>query len=83
MSCHLNHQAKFITDNNEIFFFFLFFKENNFDVSCDQMIHMKDQDLFSVKKKKKKKRMSSATKLLGALRVKLCLPLNKQHAKLK
>ena len=71
----LKRQAKFVAD--DIFFFFFFFPEKtSLDISCEssakQMIHMKCQDLFSLKNKKKKKKMSSAAVVIDALRVKFC-----------
>ena len=46
-----------------LFLFFYFFKEKSLDISCEssakQMIHMKCQDLFSLKKKKKKKKIQN------------------------
>ena len=67
-------QAKFVAGDIQIFFFF-FSEKTSLDISCEssakQMIHMKCQDLFSLKKKKKKKKkMSSAAVVIGALRVK-------------
>ena len=38
-----------------IYLFILFFREKSLDISCET-IHMKYQDLFSMKKKKKKKK---------------------------
>ena len=56
--------------------FFLYFSEKtNLDISCESsaksMIHMKCQDLFSLKKKKKKKKKKKlfAAVVIGALRV--------------
>ena len=63
-------------------FFFFFSEKTSLDISCElsakQMIHMKCQDLFSLKTKKKQqnktkkklKKMSSAAVVIGALRVK-------------
>ena len=55
------------------FFFYYFLEETSLDISCElsakQTIHMKCQDLFSLKKKIKKK-LSSAAVVIGALRVK-------------
>ena len=50
------------TAADDIFFFFFFFSEKiSLDISCES-IHIKCQDLFSLKNKKKiKNRMSSAT----------------------
>ena len=46
-------------DDNFVLFFFYFSEKTSLDISCEssawQMIHMKCQDLFSLKKKKKKK----------------------------
>ena len=58
-------------------FFSYFSEKTSLDISCEssakQMIHMKCQDLFSLKNKKKKKikkKLSSAAVVIGALRVK-------------
>ena len=66
-------------------FFFILSEETSIDISCElsakQMIHMKCQDLFSLKKKKKKE-MSSAAVVIGALRVNSLgryIPLNKRR----
>ena len=52
--------------------FFFFSVKTSLDFSCEssaqQTIHMKSQDLFSLKNKKKIK-MSSAAVVIGALRV--------------
>ena len=51
----LKHQAKFAAD--DIQFFFYFPEKTRLDISCEsyakQTIHMKCQDLFSLKKNKK------------------------------
>ena len=48
--------------------YFHFSEKIRLDISCElsaeQMIHMKCQVLFSLKKKKKKKKMTSTTTLL-------------------
>ena len=67
------HKAKFVADDILIFFFF-FSEKTSFDISCEssakQTIHMKYQDLFSLKNKKNKiKKLSSAAVVTGALRV--------------
>ena len=55
---------------------FYFSEKTSLDISCElsakQMIHMKCQDLFSLKnnKKKNKKKLLSAVVVTGALRVK-------------
>ena len=57
-------------------FFFYFSEKTSLDISCElsawQTIHMKFQDLFSLKNKKSKK-MLSATVMTGTLRVNLWL----------
>ena len=60
-------------DDNFFFFFFFYFSEKtSLEISCEsstwQMIHMKCQNLFSLKKKKIEYRLLLI--LLGALRVK-------------
>ena len=56
--------------------FFYFSEKTSLDISCEssakQTIHIKYQDLFSLKskKKKKKKKLSSAAVVIGTLRVK-------------
>ena len=54
----LKCQAKFVVDDSlKIFFFFFFSEETSLAISCEmyakQMIHMKCQDSFSLKKKNK------------------------------
>ena len=57
-------------------FFFIFSEKTSLDISCDssvkQTIHMKCQDLYSLKNKKNKikKKMPSAAVVIGASRVK-------------
>ena len=76
-------KAPITTAADDIFFFylfiyfFLFSEKTSLDVSCEssawQTIHMKCQDLFSLKKKKKKKNIFECDLLqilLGTLRVK-------------
>ena len=71
---HLTLKAPITTAADEVFLFcflfvflFYFSEKTSLEISCEsstwQMIHMKCQDLFSLKnlKKKKKIRMSSAT----------------------
>ena len=54
---------------HSIFFFYFYFSEKtSLDILCES-IHMKCQDLFSLKNKKKKKKMSSAAVVIGTLRV--------------
>ena len=70
---HCHTYPKFVAD--DIHFFFS--EKTSLDISCEssakQTIHMKCQDLFSLKiKKKKKKKMSSAVFVTGTLRVKSC-----------
>ena len=52
-------------DDNFFIYFFYFSEKTSLDISCEssawQMIHMKCQDLFSLKNKKKIFRMLSAT----------------------
>ena len=65
-----------MTFNSFFFFFFFFFfsEETSIDISCaKQMIHMKCQDLFSLKNKKKK--LSYAAVVIGALRVKTAIKI--------
>ena len=61
-------------DNFFLFFFFYFSEKTSLDISCEssawQMIHMKCQDLFSLKNKKKFE-CCLLQILLGALRVNL------------
>ena len=70
----LKHQAKFVAEN--ILKIFSYFSEKtSLDISCElsakQTIHMKCQDLFSLKNKKKiNKKLSSAAVVIGTLRVK-------------
>ena len=58
-------------------FFFYFLEKTSLAISCEssakQTIHMKCQDLFSLKNKKKikNKKLSSAAVVIGALRVKV------------
>ena len=56
------------------FFFFFFSKKTSLDISCEsfawQTIHMKYQDLFSLKIKKNKNKCRLLQILLGAVRVK-------------
>ena len=61
--------------HSKFFFFFFFSVKTSLDISCEssskQTIHMKFQDLFSLKNRKKKKKiLSSAAVVIGALRVK-------------
>ena len=67
-----------------LFYFFYFSEKTSLDISCElsawQMIHMKCQDLFSLKKKIKKKIECHLLQiLLGALRVKLHLVTTKEN----
>ena len=59
------------------FNFFFFSEKTSLDISSEssakQTIHMKCQDLFSLKNKKKKKKLSSVAVLIGALRVKISM----------
>ena len=62
--------------DDNFFFFFFFSEKTSLDISCEsstwQTIHMKCQDMFSLKKKKKKKKNLERRLveiLLGALRV--------------
>ena len=50
-------QAKFVADEVLFFFFFIFHRkvEISFESSAQQMIHMKCQDLLSMKSKTKSK----------------------------
>ena len=61
-------------DNILKYFFFNFPKKTSLDISCvssaKQTIHMKYQDLFSLKNWKKKNKCRLLQILLGALRVK-------------
>ena len=54
--------------------FFFFSEKTSLEISCEssakQTIHMKYQDLFSLKNKKKRKILSSVAVVIGALRVK-------------
>ena len=56
---------------NRLLVFFYFSEKTSRDISCEssvkQKIHMKCQDMFSLKNKKKK--MSSAAVVIGALKV--------------
>ena len=64
------------------FSFFLFFRENSLDISCEssaKTIHMKCQDLFSLIKKK----LLSAADVTGALRVNLMRYQNAQKGLLR
>ena len=55
-------------DNFDFFFFYYYFqKKTSIDISCESTIHMKYQDLFSLKKKIQCRLLQL---LLGALRVK-------------
>ena len=61
-------------DNNFSFFFFFYFSEKtSLEISCEssawQTIHMKFQDLFSLKNKNKNLECHLLQILLGALRV--------------
>ena len=61
-----------MADDN-YFHFFNFSKKTSLDISCEssakQTIHIKYQDLFSLKNLKKKKfKMSSAAVVIGALK---------------
>ena len=52
------HQAKFVVD--DILKIFVFSEKTSLDISCEssakQTIHMKFQDLFSLKNREKKKK---------------------------
>ena len=52
----LKRQAKFVADNIQKKIFFFFSEKTSLDISCElsakQTIHMKCQDLFSLKNKK-------------------------------
>ena len=67
---------KICSKRHSIFYFIYFSEKTSLDISCEssawQMIHMKCQDLFSLKNKKKKnkKKLLSAAVAIGALRVK-------------
>ena len=69
------HQVKFVAAQI-LYIFFIFSWQISYDLSCEssawQMIHMKCQDLFSLKNKKttknkKKKNVSSIAAVIGAL----------------
>ena len=59
--------SKIYSRRHSKFFFCVFSEKTSLDISCEssakQMIHMKCQDLFSLKKKKKK--MLSAAVVIG------------------
>ena len=67
--CHSSSsfdQAKFVTDDTQIFVFVFFFLQKiSFDISCEysakQTVYIKCQDLFSLKYKNK--RMLSVTRI--------------------
>ena len=59
-------QAKFVVD--DILKFFVFSEKTSLDISCEssakQTIHMKFQDLFSLKNREKKKKKKKKCHLL-------------------
>ena len=59
VSLTLKAPSKICSRQHSFFFFFFFFREKSLDISCEssakQTIHMKCQDLFSLKIKKNKR----------------------------
>ena len=53
----LKRQAKFVADDIQFYYYYYFLKKTSLDIpsesSAKQTIHMKCQDLFSLKNKKK------------------------------
>ena len=76
LSTYLTLKAPIPTAADDIFLFILFYfsEKTSLDISCDlsawQMIHMKCQDLFSLKNRKNKLECRLLQILLGTLRVK-------------
>ena len=65
LRCCLTLKAPVTTAADDNFIYLFFSEKTNLDISCEssakQTIHMKCQDLFSLKIKTKKENMSSAT----------------------